>query len=78
MSELRRWKFLAEDWNYESFYLDAAGQPTTHGCEEFVGDDLAASREADNRVYLYDDDHYWPIAKVTMESQGKEKERFYE
>lgn len=67
---LHRWRFLVEDWNGRTTYVDADGAECDDD-EEWGGDDDAARREAHRRADAWERSTGADVALVTRESRGK-------
>ena len=60
------WKFAAENWDGDRFYLDADGVAASED-EAFAGTPRQADMEADRRADLYGDG----LERVIVERRGK-------
>lgn len=70
-TEIKRWRFMVEDWGDESVYVDAEGGPDGDEPEaEFVGTSHQAMQEGDRRCDLWEARSGRMAARVTRESYG--------
>lgn len=68
----RLWLFLAEGWDGDDFYLDAAGNETAEdNADTWRGTDTEARREAERRGNSWEAKNNALLARITMESRGR-------